>query len=265
MEPDVIADLLDLVSEGHVARKRRKEVQTLRGIRGVTPGELARIADAAWAEQRPRLDRDGGALTRLFGQAWEDGMVAIGLLAASVPDDPDEALDLGLDWAGRVDDLHTADALGWLVLVPACLATGADPLSELGRLARAGEPMIRRTVVTGGLAMTPTPIEGPAAAPLRARVGTRQVRFVDEALSDRLAPVASTFWKDDAPPVRKALRRLLGCWAASDPDAAEAWLAAQRGDVPKLLRDELTRQAKKARRKADKAAAWAAPQRDDEV
>jgi hypothetical protein len=144
-----------------------------------------------------------------------------------------------------VDDVLSADALGWLVLGPMAVQLDRIPY---GSLAESTRPWARRAAVMSGLAYTPTRIEGPAAAALRERHGMKDLQFVESALSDRIEPIARSFLRDEDPQVRKALRRLLGAWASSDPDAATAWLAGVRGGVPKMLREELEKSARKALR-----------------
>ncbi len=242
-----VSELLEAMADAGTARSAGKQLTCLRGIRGVPPGEIARIADAAWREHKPRLPRDEDELDRLFGQAFEDGLVAIGLAAAAVGDDPEAALDMGLDWAQRTDDATTADALGWLLLGPAALA-GPGLGAVRSRLLGHRRPEVRRACVMAGMAATPATVQGPAAAPLRARVGQRRLRIVDAALSEALAPHASALVKDEAPVVRKALRRLLRAWAADDPEAVVAWADTIAGGLPKLLKAEVDRARRAAER-----------------
>ena len=100
--------------------------------------------------------------------------------------------------------------------------------------------------------MTPTEIEGPAAAPLRERLGTRDVALLDRVLSDRVAYIAHAFVRDEDPGVRKGLRRVLSAWASADPEAAAAWLSEVRGGVPAMFREEIEKTVRKTRRKRDK-------------
>jgi hypothetical protein len=221
------------------------DVRSIKGVRGVPLGQLAALIARAWREQRPKLPDDEDALEELFGTAWEDGMVATGLLAASVAEGPEDALEIGLGWCGWIDDVLSADALGWLVVGPAAVQMNRDAYEML---AESDRPWARRAAVMSAMACTPTRIEGPAAAALRERHGMKDLQFVESALTDRIAPIASAFVRDEDPHVRKAVRRLLGAWALSDPDGAEGWLAGVRGGVHKMLREELERSARKGRR-----------------
>ncbi|MEZ4236067.1 MAG: DNA alkylation repair protein [Myxococcota bacterium] len=222
-------ELAQLPTDGGSAR----QVRCLRGVRGVPTGELTRRIAQAAASLSLSLPADDEALTALFGTAWEDGLAAIGLLATVAPQQPAEALALGLEWAERTDDVATADALGWLVLGPAALL--ADDLPALLALRGQGRPETRRAAVSAGLAWTPEPFEGPAAAGLRERAGTRTGCMSPSALEGPLAVLCDKFVRDEAPAVRKALRRVLKAWASADPARVTRWAAAVRGGLPKML------------------------------
>jgi hypothetical protein len=250
MDADTLSETLETLSDAPTARARQRDVHTLRGIRGVPNGEIAQVSTAAWQDDPPRLPGDEAALHRLFTTAFEDGLVAIGLLAALLPDDPRAAGDVALDWLPLIDDIATADALGWLVLGPAVL-TGACTVEELIDAAKASDrAAVRRAALMAGLAMTPTPLEGPAAAPLRARSGQRVVQFVDAPATAPLHALAHAFLRDEAPAVRKALRRVLVAWAEDDPDGASAWMGSVRGGLPKMIREALEKAVRKGRRRA---------------
>jgi hypothetical protein len=252
LDPEIVADLLEAVSNDKVAHARGKEIRTLRGVRGVAMGELARIGAAVWAEDAPSLD-DEDAINTLFNTAWEDGLVAIGILAALLPDDPAAALDLGRDWLERVDDHQTADALGWLVLGPGVLASGGSLAEALDGALTHRRPEVRRAAVSAGLALLPEEITGPSAAPLRARVGAEAVRFVDEPLSDEVRALLDLAVRDGDPAVRKAVRRLAAAWAMHEPDLASEWVVEVRGGAPKMIREAVDKAARKARRLARRA------------
>lgn len=245
MDPELISASLEARSTAEHARKRRQHVQTLRGIRGVPDGDIARITATLWSKDPPSLPDDDADLEALFGTALEDGLVAIGLVAAAAPDAPAEALDLGLDWLERVDDSVTADALGWLVLGPAALASGATG-ALLGRVRGHGRPEARRAGVMAAMAMTPAPLEGPSAAALRARLGQKDVAFVEAPLDAELTRWAEAFLRDEHPAVRKALRRVLRTWGAASPAALLAWGEGVRGGMPKMLRAEVDRARRRA-------------------
>lgn len=263
VEADVLSELLELVSDPQVARKRKKELQSIRGVRGVPHAEIARVAQAAWQDDPPTLD-DDGELSALFGTAWEDGLVAIGLLATLLGDGPAEVLDLARDWTQRIDDHQTADAIGSLLLGPAALASGGDVAKRLGDLLRHRRPEVRRAAVMAGLALVPEELTGPAVSPLRAKLGADGVVFVDKAHTDELTALANASLRDEHPAVRKGLRRVLTAWALHDPDGAEAWLGAVRGGTPKILREAVEKSARKSRRKAKNQAEWEARQAEEQ-
>lgn len=235
-----LSALLEALADAGVARKAARQIRCLRGIRGVPMADVARVTAELYEADPPRLPDDLPDLDRTFGTAFEDGLVAIGLLAACVSDAPSDALEHALDWAERTDDATTADALGWLVLAPAALLSARER-EVVARLGGHPRPETRRIALAMALGFTPTPVEGPAAAALRARVGERHVRIVEAPLSDRIAPVATRFVRDPAPVVQKALRRLLRAWGEHDPEALHAWAKGVRGGLPRMLGDEVRR------------------------
>lgn len=244
LEDDVI-HALESAADRRVASLRRREIQPLRGLRGVSDGDVARIIDAT-VRGGVDIDADYGALDRLFGAAFEDGLVAIGVLAAVVPDAPDAAWELAHGWLERVDDTQTADALGWMVLGPALLAQGLD-VAELGPHEEE-HAMAARTGTAAALAFLPEPLVGPCAAGLRARLGERHLRFVEAPLSEALGAVCSARYRDDAPAVRKAVRRLLRTWTNFAPADVVAWYETVSGGLPRMLGDEVVRARRKAAR-----------------
>jgi len=248
MDPTAIGRALEALASHDVAKRKSRHLQTLRGLRGVSDGDVARLATSTWLESPPALPADADALTTLFTAAHEDGLVAIGLLGALVPDAPSDALDLGLDWLSRVDDLQTADALGPVVLGPAALSTGRldEVLAAGQRLPRAEA---RRAVVLAALAATPEPLAGPAAAPLRARLDTRTICIVAAPLAPVLAETLPRFLRDPAPSVQKALRHVLRAWRRHDKEAATHWADTEPGGIPKTLRAELSASTKSRKKK----------------
>ncbi len=248
LDPVVVSTSLEAESDGLVARRRMKQVRPLKGLRGVTPGEVARQAAATW-RRGVDLEVDEEAVHELFCTAHEDGMLALSLAAASVATHPGLVLGLAERWLEMVDDLETADALGWLVWAPALRACDEPVGQTLAKTIRSsGAPVVRRCAVMGGLALTPTRVEGPAAAALREVWRGDKRGLSAQAASAELALVADAAMKDKDPHVRKALGRVLRSWAASDPEAVAELLAGVKGGVPKQLRLEAEKGIRKGRR-----------------
>ena len=250
MDVELISETLNSVSDAQQAKRASRQIQTLRGVRGVPHGDVARVASAAYERHRPTLD-DEDDLRRLFMSSFEDGLVALGLLATLVPEHPAQVFDIGQSWLSLVDDVETADTLGWFILGPCFAATGGDPERLLALIEphKKGHPAVRRALAAMGLAFLPHPLLGPAAAPLRAKLGMKEIQFVDTALSPLVHTLAKAFLRDESPPVRKCLRRLLRIWTKADPEAVVAWEEAVRGGVPKFLSEE----TRKARNKVKRA------------
>ena len=235
---------LHAASDARVAKRRMNQLRPLRGLRGVAPGEIARIAAGAW-KRGIDLDRDAAALAELFGGAHEDGLVAMGLCAAGAAQYPDIALDLAEEWLAQVDDLESADALGWIVLGAA--TSGDSSLIDWALdLSKDDLPVRRRVGVAAGLAMTFERIEGPAAAPLRERLGARHVAIGQDCT--RIAHVADAYLQDDSPHVQRAVARLLRAWSQRDSTAASQWAERQPGGIRKAQRLAIEKGARKAER-----------------
>lgn len=250
IEEDRISELLEALSDERTQKALSRDITPLKGVRGVPFAELAKLIGNLFKTDGVNLHDDGPALDRLFGVAWEDGMVSIGLVAAGLLDDAEAGLELGLDWLTRLDDPLTADALGALVLGPAIATTG-QPVQVLIQAAKdTGTEEAARAVVSAGMAWTTAPVEGPSAAALRERVGERKVRFVEGALNDGLSALADAFIKNESPSVRKALRRVLKAWGKDDPAAVVAWADRQKGGIPKMLREEVDPARRRAARLA---------------
>jgi hypothetical protein len=256
IDPAALGALLEDASEGRLAAARTRDLSPLRGVRGVPDGAIARLAAETQRHGGVHLDRDRVALLDLFGQAFEDGLLTIALAAAALPDDPEGAWELGWDLWARCDDPLTADALGEVLLGPSAVALGR--LDALLAHAKDDSPLRRRALVAAGAAWLPTPLLGPQVAALRERLGARDVRFVEAAQSAWIGALATTFARDEAPQVRKALRRLLRDWTAVDPAAVVTWAAGVRGGLHRLLGDEVAR-AKRRRDRPER------PDREGEI
>ena len=70
---------------------------------------------------------------------------------------------------------------------------------------------------------------------------------------DRLALAATG--SDEDHRVRKAYRRILRAWSKSDPEAMSAWASGVKGGFPKMLKPEIDRAHRLAKRAAAEAEA----------
>lgn len=253
LDPDAISNSLAALSQADVARKRGKHLKPFRGLRGTPIPATTRLLASLWSK-RLSFDQDAESLHALFCTAHEDGLVAIGLTAALVPDDPMAALELVDRWQGMVDDTETADFLGWMVLGPALMAAGepvADSLSAYRTDERWGA---RRMALMAGLALMPIALQGACAAALRQRMGVPRLQFVAEVQSDAIQGLLDAYVRDENPRVRKAFIRVARSWAELDPLACETWIGTVKGGLPKRLREELERGIRKGKRNARRAA-----------
>ena len=248
MDLDLISEMLEAVSDREQAKKLGRHNKCLRGIRGVASGEIARVVVAAWEDASLSFPRDTHALDQLFGAAFEDGLAAIALLAPSACRRPMDSIHLALKWASQTDDPQTADAIGWALIGPSLLVE-PQVYGEVEELLQHHRPWSRRVFVMAAMAALPIPLEGPVACCLREDLGTARVQFVDKAVDQWLIQILNATLRDDAPPVRKAVRRVIGAWALVDPDAAVEWADHFPGGIPKMIRAELEKNAKKGRKR----------------
>jgi hypothetical protein len=232
-----ISRALEAASDEQTARAQRRQIACLRGIRGASMRAVAEAADRAWRQDRPVLPDDEAVLDGLFATAWEDGLAAIALLAATIPDSADVAAEIARGWLDRTDDVLTADAIGWMILGPAAIASGGGAKAVLAGLA--DRPIAHRAAVSAGLAFTPTPLQGPCAAAVRARLDQTSVQWVGALDTTAVEAILTAFARDPDPGVLKGVRRLLRRWGEEDPSAALAWAESFRGGLPKVLREEV--------------------------
>ncbi len=233
-----VSQKLHTKSDRDTARKRGKHLQPFRGLRGTPTAQVTRIAAEQWRSEPPSLPDDAEALHTLFCTAHEDGIVAIALVAALVPDSPFETLDLCERWLELADDHETGDALGRLILGPSLLASGEPMRSSLTQHARSPRPHVRRAVLMACMSLLPIPIEGPAAAALRERVGQRQVIVVEEPRTELVVEMIELLVRDSDPHVRKALGRLGRSLAELAPEAVQDLMGRVPGGISKQLRAE---------------------------
>jgi hypothetical protein len=248
LDASELSEALEQASDTKTARRMAKQHQPLRGIRGVPLHGIAELTGTAWRSWKPTVKNDEEELSSLFQTAWEDGLVAIGLLGSCVPEEPEQAFDLGRSWLDQTDDLATADALGWIVLGGASLLTA----KTLDTLYRHNHVLVRRAVTMAGMAWTSAPMEGPSAAALREKLGERTIRWTDHSHDAKLTTLCHSMLRDEAPSIRKALRRVLRAWTADQPSAVVQWADDVRGGLPKMLRAEVDR-ARRAQKRKDRA------------
>lgn len=249
LTPQQISGRLQALADVKAGRARMREIRPLRGVRGVPAAALARLLAELWTASPVSLPKDAEALHTLFMSAFEDGLVAIGLVAAALPDSPSAALELALRWVAVVDDHESADALGWLVIGPALLARGVWLPEGLTPLLRDNHAAARRAGVMALMAALPEPLVGPAAAGLRARLGLKQLLFVDAPRSAPIGAALALVIRDEDPHVRRAIGRVLRTWGQSDPDAAERFVAGIKGGVSRWMRDEAEQGVRRGRRR----------------
>ena len=247
-QPKHISAQLQSKTDADYARKRGKQIQPLRGLRGVPAREVVTVLVDTWKASPLDLPDEVGMVHQLFTTAFEDGLVAMGLAAALLPDAPFEVLDLADRWIETVDDVETADTLGWLLFGPAVLATREPFVSSVREMLTHEHPMRRRVGVLACFSAMPVPIEGPSAAALRERLGQRRLAFVEAPLDELLTQTLPLVIRDEVPMVRRAVSRGLRTWATFSPDLVEQALAETRGGVPRYVRDEAEKGIKKGRR-----------------
>lgn len=247
-QPKHISAQLQGKTDTDYARKRNKQIQPLRGLRGVPASAVVSVLVETWQASPLDLPDEVGMVNQLFTTAFEDGLVAMGLAAAALPDAPYEVLDLADRWIEAVDDVETADTLGWLLFGPAILATREPFVTSVTELLTHEHPMRRRVGVLACFAAMPVPIEGAAAAALREKLGQRRLAFVEAPLDELLQQTLPLVIRDEVPLVRRAVARGLRTWATFSPDLVEKALAETRGGVPRYVRDEAEKGIKKGRR-----------------
>jgi len=246
MNIHAISEVLDSKADRGLATRKSQHVQPLRGLRGTPAGEVAKLIAKTWRKQKPSLFDCADDLHQLFLTAHEDGLVAIGLTAAGLVDDPDIALDLAGRWLEMTDDVETADAIGWLLLGPGLLATGSA--SSLAGSAKDHRAVVRRASVMACMAALPVPVEGPAAAGLRERVGDKHIAIVDAPHSPVVRSVMESTFRDADPLVLRAVARVLRTWGESDPEAVVTFLENIKGGIAKRLREQAQKGIRKGRR-----------------
>lgn len=237
-DAEIVSEMLEALSDRDTARKRGKHLKPFRGLRGTPVSEVTRTAAELWRSERPKLPGDAEELHTLFCTAHEDGLVAIALVAALVPDEPFEALELGERWLEMADDVETADALGWLVIGPALVASGEPVLEGLGQHARSPKAHARRAAVMACMALLAVPVEGPCASALRERIGQRQVAIVEQPWTPLVLQLIEQLVRDSDPHVRKALGRVGRTLGELEPEQLSDFMEGIPGGIAKQLRGE---------------------------
>lgn len=243
-----ISDALDGLADNQTRFKKAKHLQPIRGLRGVAARDIGPVIRDAWTAGVD-LGDDAEALRSLFSTAHEDGIVAIALVAAAMPDAPTLALELAEEWLDVVDDTGTADALGWLVLGPSLLSQGT-PMSLPSYCLESRDscqPHPRRALVMSCMAALPIEVEGVAASALRDRMGLRRLSFVEQVIPDVCDGVLDAFWREGHPNVCKALARLVRSWGECEPEKVASFVQDRMSFTSVLLRRAAEKGVKKGR------------------
>lgn len=249
------------------AQKRGRQLQTIRGVRGVENAVLIELIN----ESLPVvLEQHDATLNQLFGTAFEDGLIAISLLAVAGLENPSDALVLARHWLTFVDDVETADALGRVVIGP-CLWHQEMPgdaqwLAENHReLLRevVRSPFAVRAMMMASLAWLPEPVPGVTGAGLRAAIEASKVAFVEEPQSEALTLVFRHFlglknanapgFLHETPMLRKTLLHALKLWACWDPDSVAQCLQESLSTVPRVLQQAVKKGERVFERRLEQA------------
>ena len=250
LDADIISNALEELADKQTRFKKAKHLQPFRGLRGVSARDMGPVIRDAWAGGVD-LTGDAEALRRLFSTAHEDGIVAMALVAAAMPDAPLLALELAEEWLDVVDDTETADALGWLVLGPSLLSQGsAMGLSSYCLESRGScRPHAKRALVMACMAALPIEVEGVAAGALRDRMGVRRLAFVEQVIPDVCDVVLDAFWREDHPHVCKAIARLARSWGECEPETVAKFVQARMSFTSILLRRAAEKGIKKGQQR----------------
>ena len=229
-------------ADSQLSKKRTLALKVLRGFRGA-PARL--IAELLEEDPYVELPQGEEELHRLFMRAHEDGMIAIGLLSVAALSQAQEAYELAQEWLELIDDVETADALGWTVLGPIALQLSLSPLEGYRH---ASGVYAKRAWVMSLLAAIPEPPKGAHVAGLRAHLQSEQVIFVDEPVLPVLQEAFPVLIKEEHPTLRKAVVALIRSWASASPEGIEAVIDLSKGNLPRWIREPYERGARRHKR-----------------
>ena len=229
-------------ADSELSKKRTRALKVTRGIRGA-PARL--IAELLEEDPTVDIETEIEQLHRLFMTAHEDGMIAIGLLSVAVLKEPELAAELAERWLGLIDDVESADALGWTVLGPLELQLAGANAQHYRQWPGV---YAKRAWITSLMAALPEAPKGPHVAALRAHLGAEQVVFVDAPVQTLLQEAFPFFITEENHTLRKAIAALIRSWATFSPEAVSEVINAQRENLPRWLREPYERGERRYRR-----------------
>ncbi len=229
-------------ADSELSKKRTRASKVTRGFRG-TPARL--IAELLEEDPTVNIKSEMEQLHRLFMTAHEDGMIAIGLLSVAALSEPDLAAELAERWLGLIDDVESADALGWTVLGPLELQHVGSNAQHYRQWSGV---YAKRAWITSLMAALPEPPKGAHVAALRAHLGAEQVIFVEAPAQELLQGAFPAFVTEENHTLRKAIAALIRSWATFTPEAVAEVIDAQRENLPRWLREPYERGVRRHRR-----------------
>jgi len=234
-------------ADSELAKKRRKNIQPFRGIRGV-PHQI--ISEILAEDPVAELPADRKHLSTLFAQAHEDGLVAIGLLSVACLQNPLAALELAEEWIGMIDDVESADALAKLVIGPAVVSLGLSFQERLDG-AKQHSALAYRIEIISMVTLFPEEVKGPCVAALRSQLNQQSIIF---SPTINVAPVLENlgiFYREENHVIRKSILYLLRVSASWSYPELEAFLSSLHQGPPRWLRPAIKKGKKTFLKRVD--------------